>query len=72
VTITGTSGGVSYSTQVEVKVAGACVPARCVPGECGTRPDYCGGTLYCGACPPPSCPAGEHSCGTYCTKVVCN
>jgi hypothetical protein len=29
-----------------------CVPATCLPGDCGNFPNGCGGTLNCGICPP--------------------
>jgi hypothetical protein len=39
-----------------------CTPATCQPGECGDKPDGCGGTVNCGCCPRTSCNPGE--CGT--------
>ena len=46
--------GANYGWPAAVDVCRAiCVPETCSPGECGTRPNGCGGTLNCGVCPDP-------------------
>lgn len=47
--------GGNYGWPWNVDVCKAiCVPASCNPGECGTKPNGCGGTINCGVCPDPT------------------
>ena len=41
-----------------------CTPLTCQPGECGSPPDGCGGTLDCGGCG-----AGQTCCGGTCADL---
>lgn len=47
---------------------GCCQPLTCQPGQCGARPDGCGGTLACGGCATGECldglcPCSAGTCG---------
>jgi hypothetical protein len=65
VSITATSGNVSYAVPFSLIVSGVCQPrTMCSPGQCGSVFDGCNGTLQCGTCGGGgrSCPIGTRRC----------
>jgi hypothetical protein len=72
----GTAADAQGDSPVESAEAGACVPKSCqqLYAECGTAPDGCAGTVFCGNCPAgQSCGGGgPNQCGTQsCQAKTC-